>query len=368
MDLYEQIAALATDLGFADFGCAKADALSYSETKAYNIAASEGLFGNMEYLLRNRDKREDPTLLLPGAKSVLVFLIPFSLYGGGNEQNRQEVDKRARGEGRVRISEFALGNDYHTVIKKRLNKIANFIDRCQIEREDIKVENNAIIQRVLNPNYVKYKSLCCRVFVDSAPIMERSWALRAGLGFIGKNNFLISKRCGVKNFIGVILTTAELSYNETVANNRIAPDRDICGSCNLCIEACSQNALFAPRRIDARKCLSYKTIEAPIEDIPLNRERAKGQELEVPWIFGCDDCMNACPWNRLNIKGWQEFHTNADLLRSSSLDAEAALGERAEWWNGLSQEDFDKLFKDSPLRRAGLEKIKQNIRVCYREH
>lgn len=374
-ELYDKIKELALELGFADVGCARAGALDADVTAHYRDALASGFFGQMSYLERNTEKREDPTLLLPGAKSVLVFLAPFSFLGDASAADSSAAAvpaPRAQGGSRnkLKVSEFALGIDYHAVIKEKLYKIAALLDG-------------------------KF-----RVFTDSAPIMERAWAVRADLGFIGKNNFLISRKCGVKNFIGIILTTVELPYYkfDTEVNKKDGGENffDVCGNCTRCIDACSQKALFAPRRIDARKCLSYKTIEERIAEESDEGCNAKGRSLADvsskkvvleadKWIFGCDDCMNACPWNRLNLKGWEEFHTNAHLLRSASAipqcvadepswlahcntpaldsdDAPAlAPGETPEWWLGLTQEKFDELFSNSPLQRAGLKKIVHNF-------
>ena len=327
-ELYEKIKKRALELGFADFGCARAQALNGAETSHYHSALSQGFFGEMDYLARNTDKREDPTLLLPGAKSVLVFLIPFSfLSDSSSSDSPASFDDSSAYQKKLKISEFALGTDYHTVIKERLYKVAELLDG-------------------------KF-----RVFTDSAPIMERAWAVRAGLGFIGKNNFLISRKCGVKNFIGIILTTVDLPYYEPSKKINESEILDVCGNCSRCIDACSQKALFDARKIDARKCLSYKTIEKPLS------EEGENETIEnnFGWIFGCDDCMNACPWNRLNLKGWEEFHKNASLLRSAPGSSELAPGETPQWWQNLTQEEFDKLFSDSPLKRAGLKKIVHNL-------
>ena len=333
---------MAFSLGFADMGCAKIEPLSDSELSQFRSALEQGFFGSMEYLARNGDKREDPTLLLPGAKSILVFLAPFSA----------NIELQNSNEEKLRISEFALGSDYHTVIKTKLYHIANCLDKYMLEKSGV----SNFPPNIVNPNFKRYKSLTCRVFTDSAPVMERNWAVRAGLGFIGKNNFLISKKCGVKNFIGTIITTIELPYCDT-SSMEYSPD--MCGKCTRCLDACTQNALFAPRKLDARKCLSYKNIEDHSEV-----ENAEPYSNPHKWIFGCDDCMNACPWNRMNYRGWEEFHTNLSLLRSSTSSSntqEWANGERREWWKNLSEEEFDKLFKDSPLHRAGLKKINETI-------
>lgn len=318
MQLYDRILSMAARLGFSAAGCAEAAPLE-EESVRYENARKKGCFASMEYLGRNMEKRADPRLLVPGAKSVLVFLAPFGrpLAGCGGSG------------GGLKVSEFAHGLDYHKVIKDKLYLIAQLIkDSCAGEA-------------------------ACRVFTDSAPVMERAWAVRAGLGFIGKNNFLISPVCGVKNFIGVIITSAELPcfpYGESLPAGSGAKEAEGasaapgCGDCTRCIEACRQHALSAPYTLDASKCLSYKTIES----------RSLDERIDGNWIFGCDDCMNACPWNSRNRPGWPEFAVNRALLENTS----------AGFWNGLSAAGFGELFSATPLERAGIEKIKANVNSC----
>lgn len=308
--LWNGILEMAQQMGFAACGCARAVPLSGSlEEQQYMQAHEKGHFGRMEYLRRNIDKRMDPALLLPGAKSVIVFLAPFS--GGGPCISSDGL----------RISEYALGEDYHKVIKDKLFRIASFIE------DSIKTKKS------------------CRVFTDSAPVMERAWAVRAGLGFIGKNNFLISPQAGIKNFIGTVITVAELPYaDKTVPNG--------CGQCSRCLDACTGKALYSPYSINASKCMSYKTIEAPLEDADNERTTYDPPvSYSYKWIFGCDDCMNACPWNRFNKPGWKEFSVNCKVLEGFS----------AKGWMDMTEEDFNKKFGNSPLLRAGLKKIRQNI-------
>lgn len=306
--LKERIQLLAEELGFADVGFARVHSLTDSlEESRFLEAERLGHFGRMGYLSRNFDKRMDPSLLVEGAKSVIVFLAPFS-----SKTERAEKNNVAPG---LKISQFAYGTDYHSVIKNKLYIVA------QLLKNEV--------------------GAASRVFTDSAPVMERAWGVRAGLGFIGKNNFLISPKVGIKNFIGIIITTAELPQSEI-----LSPSIG-CGNCTRCLDACSQKALYAPNKIDASKCLSYKTIEEPLTEEPV---REKCVETEK-WIFGCDDCTNACPWNKFNLPGWEVFNVNRKLLENST----------EEYWNNLSEEEFNTLFKDSPLKRAGLKKIKQNI-------
>ena len=299
--LWKGILRMSGELGFAACGCAMIEPLGGSiEEERYLEAEAEGHFGKMDYLKRNVDKRMDPSLLLSDAKSVVVFLAPFSSGGPCTTSDG------------LKISEFALGLDYHTVIKEKLYRIASFIEETSGEKKS------------------------CRVFTDSAPVMERAWAIRAGLGFIGKNNFLISPTAGIKNFIGVIITKSVLPYSDKIVPNG-------CGQCTRCLEACSQKALYAPFKIDASKCLSYKTIEAPAEVADRGR---------TDWIFGCDDCMDACPYNRFNKAGWMEFSLNRKFLEGCTKD----------YWKVISEEEFKEQFKTSPLFRAGLEKLRKNIK------
>ena len=360
--LVGKIRKLALQIGFADMGCAKAQRLSF-EAERFMQAQQQGFFGQMEYLKRNFEKRTDPTLLVEGAKSVLVFLAPF---GSGKIESKPTGN--IAGSSTLKISEFAYGADYHTVIKERLNRVAYFIDSTVNSEHNTAAETVAATLNT-TPNFKKYKSLTCRVFTDSAPIMERAWAVKAGLGFIGKNNFLISPTCGVKNFIGVIITTVEIeptateseaiaTTTATVAKNKpLAAENErnlsvpSCGNCTLCIEACSQKALFAPRSIDARKCLSYKTIEEPLGDSD-DKSRQPVAATEK-WIFGCDCCMNICPWNRFNKEGWSEFRSNYQLLSTK--------GATAGFWKTLTEEQFKTLFGTTPLMRAGIKKIIKNI-------
>lgn len=299
-----EISALSVSLGFAAFGCARAEKLTEEEVR-YSTARDEGYFADMDYLSKNTEMRYDPRLLVPGAKSVLVFLAPF----GG------ESCMTADG---LKISEFALGFDYHIVIKNKLHKILEVLGGAG------------------------------RVFTDSAPILERAWAVKAGLGFIGKNNFLISPKCGIKNFIGIIASPIELPYNKEIVQEQ-------CGSCTRCLDACSRKALCSPYCVDTRKCLSYKTIEEKScennnasENIDCRED--KEQKKRSGWIFGCDDCMNACPWNSRNAAGWPEFRTNEKMLSETNT----------EWWNSLTKREFKRMFSNSPLSRAGMEKIKSN--------
>jgi epoxyqueuosine reductase len=379
--LFEKIKALSLELGFVACGCAKSEEL-VDEEPFYATSKSAGFFAGMGYLSRNIEKRFNPGLLVPGAKSVLVFLAPF---GRASEENL--MDSMAAQHNVPLVSEFARGLDYHIVIKNKLHKILQLIAQetsgvpSELNLEATSHVSNAVAISK-NRSTSEMKNIG-RAFTDSAPVMERAWAVKAGLGFIGKNNFLISPEHGIKNFIGIIITTVELPYfsqaqtadKELYADAEISADiklpTDInssraskCGTCSKCIDACKNGALrnngYA---FDARRCTSYATIEATedAEEIKNNSEKARADEglantgesgiFNSKWIFGCDECMNACPWNRKNKEGWPEFRTNEKLLSRAT----------AEWWQNLDEQEFKRLFGDTPLMRAGLKKIQNNI-------
>lgn len=307
--LYDLVKEAASTLGFADFGVAEACPLPASSRKYYLDAMDEGRFASMAYLGNNIEKRFNPSLLVEGAVSVLVFLVPYSLPG--------DLAVPAG------VAQYALGKDYHQVIKGKLYAIMEMLKgEC--------------------PNFTG------RAFTDSAPVLEREWAVRSGLGFVGKNNFLISKKCGIKNFIGTIICNVDLPSTQEYEPEKFMEASGSCGECSRCIGSCPTGALEGAWRMDARKCISYHTIENRRlgEEILLGRvPDLKGR------IFGCDSCMDACPWNSRNVPGWEEFHTNCGLL------SEKGYG----WWENLQETEFRGLFKDSPLLRGGLENIKESI-------
>lgn len=301
--IYRKIAERAGQLGFADFGCAPAQRLS-EEALFYGRALDCGHFADMGYLGRNLEKRFDPRLLVPGTRTVLCFLAPYGPASAGSPH--------------FKVSAYARGRDYHAVMKEKLRLILQDLQQW-------------------------VPGTSGRVFVDSAPVLERAWAVRAGLGFIGKNNFLISRKCGIRHLIGVILTDLEPDFPPA----EIQPAR--CGNCTRCLDSCPTGALCAPFTLDARKCISYQTIESRLpadwEPEPVFRDG---------WYFGCDACLNACPWNRMNRPGWPAF---------SERDEWFARLEPG-WWEEQTEESFARQFRDSPLQRAGLEKIRDSLRTC----
>jgi epoxyqueuosine reductase len=260
--------------------------------------------GEMSYLANHFDKRLDPTMLVPGAKSVVVVLLnyfPQQLQTGTNAPI---------------ISKYAYGNDYHMVVKEKMKALFDFI--------------NTELQPIEG-----------RIFTDSAPVLERAWAVQAGLGWIGKNGLLINRELGSFFFIGELIVDLELEYDQPF-------EREYCGSCNQCLSACPTKALVKPCILDARRCISYLTIELknsiPEEYAPKLLKRA----------FGCDICQDVCPWNRqpkpTNI---EEFNPHPNLMQWSKED-----------WMGLTHEQFQILFKNSAIKRTGYNKLMENIRLA----
>lgn len=288
----------ALELGFSAIGFSKAGLLE-KESKQLKEWLANGFHGEMHYMENHFEKRTDPRALVNGAKSIISVL--YNYYP--KEKQRKDT---------YQISKYAYGKDYHYVIKKKLNKLFEFI--------------NSEIHEVSG-----------RAFVDSAPVMDKVWAAKSGLGWIGKNTNLISRELGSFVFIGELIVDFELEYDNKVL-------KDYCGNCTKCIDACPTNAL-SPYQLDAQKCISYLTIENK-GDIP---DEFKGKLND--WIFGCDICQDVCPWNaKLEPNNEPQFQIS-DLLKSMSK----------EDWQNLDQQQFRKLFKNSPVERTKFEGLKRNI-------
>ena len=345
-EIWELICRLAMEAGFADWGAVAAEEVSTEQKCYYNAREAAGYFAELDYLKRNCSKRFNPALLVEGTKSIVLFLVPF-----GQEMEMGNPPY---------IAQYARGKDYHKVIKERLFTILAALKE-------------------------HFPEISGRPFVDSAPVLERYWAMRAGLGFIGKNNFLISPKCGIRNFICSLFLNVELPPPDAAAN---APDNATatadasactsitatanaadrrertqglpsCGACRRCLDACPTGALEAPFVLNANKCTSYLTIEKrhiqqQVEQQQVEQRQIEKQQVEqrqagqrqieqqqaggleahitdshslrqhrrynrmdllkeenaIPvngWLFGCDCCMNACPWNSKNISSWPEF-------------------------------------------------------------
>jgi epoxyqueuosine reductase len=298
--LSDKIKKKAIAIGFHACGISAAGALPENE-KHFRNWLDLGLHAGMGYMENHFEKRVDPTLLLDGAKSVISVL--FNYFPA------KELEK----EENYQISKYAYGTDYHFVMKDKLKALIEYIND-------------------------KVDGINARAFVDSAPVLDRAWAAKAGLGWIGKNTNLITKEQGSYFFIGEIITDLELEYADAEVPNH-------CGGCTRCIDACPTNAL-KPYQLDSNKCISYLTIE--------NKDKEISPEFEGQlndWIFGCDICQDVCPWNRLS-----EPHTEPAFLPSSDL-----LDMRKEDWESLEKSQFKKMFKNSAINRTRFEGLKRNI-------
>ncbi len=292
---------LASTLGFDYCGIAKATRLD-DDAQRLETWLNKGMHGNMQYMERYFDLRIDPRKLVPGAKSVITLLLNYS----PKEKQRDDAPK---------ISKYAYGKDYHEVIREKLNRLVELI------REQI-------------------GEIHGRGFVDSAPVLERTWAQRSGLGWIGKNGNLINKQNGSFFFIATLITDLDLECDDPFA-------KDYCGTCTRCIDACPTDAILPGRVINGSKCISYFTIELKEMLIP--------QEMKDKfenWMFGCDICQDVCPWNRFSKPTNEtEFKPLTEVLNLSTKE-----------WEMMSEEKFKKLFKQSPLSRSKLTGIQRNLK------
>lgn len=295
-----QIREEAYRLGFSFVGVAKAEHMT-EEARRLELWLNQGMHGHMSYMANYFDLRTDPRKLVEGAKSVISLM--FNYF-----PNQQQTDATA-----PKISRYAYGQDYHFVLKKKLKSLLQFIE--------------ANIGQVHG-----------RCFVDSAPVLERDWARRSGIGWVGKNTLLIHPRAGSYFFLAELILDLELDYD--------GPIKDFCGTCTRCIDACPTNAI-SPQGywMDGSKCISYLTIELK-EAIP----PAFSGQMDN-WMFGCDICQEVCPWNRF-----------AKPHEEPSFSPEPALLEMKKTeWEELTAEVFLRLFKRSALKRTGFEGLKRNI-------
>ena len=291
----------ASQLGFDYCGIAKAQLLN-EDAKRLENWLSKGMHGSMQYMENYFDLRIDPSKLVPGAKSVITLLLNYF------PAKQQSVDS-------PKISKYAYGSDYHEVIRTKLKMF------LQQVKEQVGEVNG-------------------RGFVDSAPVLERTWAQKAGIGWIGKNGNLITKESGSFFFIATLIVDLELNYdNEFV--------KDYCGTCTKCIDTCPTEAILPDKVINGSKCISYFTIELKDTLIP---DAMKGKFDN--WMFGCDVCQDVCPWNRFS-KTTNEinFTPIPEILNLSVND-----------WEEMTEESFKSIFKNSPLKRAKFEGIKRNLK------
>ena len=289
------------ELGFISCGISKSAFLE-NEIGRFESWLKNNYHGQMSYMERNFDKRMDTRKLVDGSKSVISLL--FNYYPS------KEINNDS-----FKISKYAYGNDYHFIIKDKLKTLLSSM-RNEIGEID------------------------GRVFVDSAPILEKAWAKKSGLGWIGKNTNLINKKTGSFFFIAEIIVDLELEYDNEVT--------DHCGSCTACLDACPTDALYEPYKIDASKCISYFTIELK-EQFPNDLKKDFND-----WIFGCDICQDVCPWNKFSIPNKEPLlNPKNEINQYSKKD-----------WLELTDEVFKVVFKETPLERTKFKGLKRNIQYA----
>ncbi|KRD59884.1 epoxyqueuosine reductase [Flavobacterium sp. Root935] len=293
------IKAEAKRLGFLSCGISKAGFLE-DEAPRLEKWLNNNHNGKMAYMENHFDKRLDPTLLVEDGKSVVSLLLNYYPESLQNDES-------------FKISKYAYGQDYHFVIKDKLKEFLHSIQ-----------ENIGEVSG--------------RAFVDSAPVLDKAWAAKSGLGWIGKNSNLITQKVGSFYFIAELIIDLELEYDHAVT--------DHCGSCTACIDACPTQAIVAPYVVDGSKCISYYTIELK-ENIPYEM---KGKFDE--WMFGCDTCQDVCPWNRFSKPHSEPlFNPNPDLISFTKKD-----------WIEITEETFKLVFKNSPIKRTKFDGLKRNIK------
>ncbi|MFT3683224.1 MAG: tRNA epoxyqueuosine(34) reductase QueG [Ferruginibacter sp.] len=290
----------AAALGFSYCGIAKSVRLD-DDARRLGDWLDKGMHGHMQYMENYFDLRIDPSKLVPGARSVITLLMN---YFPAEKQNGDDI----------KIAKYAYGKDYHEVIREKLNRF------IQIIKEAVGDFNG-------------------RGFVDSAPVLERTWAQRSGLGWVGKNGNLITKQDGSFFFIATLITDLETATDDAFA-------KDYCGSCTRCIDHCPTGAILPGKVVDGSKCISYFTIELKEALIP---GEMKGKFDN--WMFGCDTCQDVCPWNRFSKPTTEE----------NFKPIPAVLNFSTSQWEELTEESFKQIFKHSPLKRSKFAGIKRNL-------
>ncbi|WPU92518.1 tRNA epoxyqueuosine(34) reductase QueG [Mucilaginibacter sabulilitoris] len=290
----------AQKLGFLFCGISKANFLE-EEAPSLEAWLKKNMHGEMQYMENHFDKRLDPRLLVDGAKSVISLGVNYYTDSGQDDPAAPKISK------------YAYGMDYHTVIKDKLRQLLQIINE-------------------------KIGEVGGRVFVDSAPVLDKAWARKAGMGWIGKNSNLLNKKAGSFFFLAELIIDLELEYD-------IAPTADHCGTCTSCIDACPTDAIVGPYVVDGSRCISYLTIELKNE-IP---QEFKGKMDN--WMFGCDVCQDVCPWNRFSVLNTEPaFTPHPELLTLKASD-----------WQEITQDVFQKVFKNSAVKRTKFSGLKRNI-------
>lgn len=290
----------ATQLGFDFCGIAKAKQLD-ADARRLEKWLSQNMNGSMAYMANHFDMRVDPTKLVPGAKSVITLL-------------KNYYPSQQQSETSAKVSKYAYGKDYHDVIRTQLKALLS-----QIHTHIGEVNG--------------------RGFIDSAPVLERSWALQSGLGWVGKNGNVINKQQGSFFFIATLMVDVALQYDDAYA-------KDFCGSCTRCIDACPTEAILPNKVVDGSKCISYFTIELKEQLIP---DTMKGKFDN--WLFGCDTCQDVCPWNRFSKPHQEVDFTPINEVLNFSLND----------WEMLTEESFKTIFKNSPIKRTKYQGIQRNL-------
>jgi len=334
----------ACQLGFAIAGVARAD--KFPELIRQQEWLARGYAGEMKYLSDAR--RSDPQAALPGIRSAIVCALPYSTENARTAQVRADLDNAGETNGpRGWISRYAWGDDYHDVLREKL----------QMLLDDLRDQHPQPFE--------------ARIYADTGPLNERVLAKHAGLGWLGKNTLLLNERIGSFFFLGVILTTLDLQPTSGISD---AAPADRCGTCRKCIDACPTEALVEPYVMDARKCISYLTIELR-GAIPEQFRKPMGQH-----IFGCDICQDVCPWNRhAPVTYAKEFqprsfaHVTADaaeeegefnLQGKNSGPREELFLPRLEWLASLSQRGFSEMFRGSPIKRTKWQGLIRNVCIA----
>lgn len=301
LSLSEGIKQKAKEIGFQKVGIVEAASL-IDEGSRLNEWLEKGLHGKMAWLAREPDKRSDPRLLFPEARSVIVVLINYYT----DHQHEESIEKG-------KLSRYAWGDDYHDVIGEKLQDLLAWIRSKVPEAEG-------------------------KICVDTAPIMDKAWAVRAGLGWLGKHSNLITTELGSWVFIGEILLNLELDYDTQIVD-------DHCGTCTACLDACPTDAIVEPYVVDSRKCISYATIELRDETLP-----SSITENQNGWLYGCDICQDVCPWNRF------EEPTNELRFEPRKNETSISLDEVLS----LTPENYAERFRRTAIKRAKLSGLKRN--------
>jgi epoxyqueuosine reductase len=298
----------AREIGFHKIGIAAAQPLD-QEAKRLEEWLRSGYHGEMRWMEREPEKRADPQILFPGARSVIVTALNY--YTPHAHENSEDTGK---------VSRYAWGDDYHDVIGEKLRELLNFIKGLSPECEG-------------------------KICVDTAPMMDKAWAVRAGLGWLGKHSNLITKEYGSWVFIGEILLNIELEYE-----TENVPDH--CGTCTACLDACPTQAIVEPFLVDSNRCISYATIELRDPKIP-----AQVAENLAGWIYGCDICQDVCPWNRF------QQETEEDRFQPRSGNVNADIGEIIR----LSPEKYSERYRRSAMKRTKLNGLQRNARALIKK-